>query len=744
MKFSTDRLDADSFSYLKAVEAAKGRGFHGVFVRRSAGWFEGPRAGWWLALLAGVALLALAAVLSLPMFLEKVDLKKPAYVQGGFVAVAAALVLTGVVRFRRKTDHVFTRSFLFADALHLWDVRPDILEAIELTDLDGLDGKHRYVNGRYDGSTVKLFFPSGSRTVWVVGQRTTEGLLGFLQVLAGLRRSADPTLQRIATSSPEFFGAAAVRLARDGNNADLSNIDPGVTLPTPRDDPRGAPASAGWAGVAGRWAAGAAVGAAAAFGLPVLNRQVMEEEYYARIPVNDTGDLSALEKYLALYPTGSHADEVRQALDDRWFARAAREARQSDSATRLKAYLADAANIRHRKDAEHALEELDDRLFDKIKDKDRIGLQAVDAYRASFPAGKHIGQLAEARDHRMFADAGRAAEQDDNPGPARAYLADTANIRHRDEAKKLVGKCYDAAIANLKIRAQGTEAKVDPDLFAAIIAMLDTLRNAPTPVVPVGFKATIDAEPKTAAQKALQKAQIDARLVEKPELKAVAARQPDGTPILSRGAVFDPEQIQRRERVILERLSAAVQKGVKDEILTLRAAEPGQVPVLEVAYHIAAQGNLYLYTVTESQAPGMPVAQNVKGLLRGYNVDWTITVRPPGADKTHVCKLGSVPASSLNYDSAPGDPDWAPYAIILYSGFYDLSARLIQNFALNPGPAPNAFSFNAVASNKPDPAPPFNPGAGLPVAPPQPGFPKVPQPGFPKMPKPGGFPFKPR
>src|SRR5262249_35842751 len=95
-----------------------------------------------------------------------------------------------------------------------------------------------------------------------------------------------------------------------------------------------------------------------------------------------------------------------------------------------------------------------------------------------------------------------------------------------------------------------------------------------------------------------------------------------------------------------------------------------------------------------------------------------------GTDKVHVCRLGSLPAANLNYEAAPNDPDWAPYAIILYSGFYDMSARMIRNFALDPGKAPNAFTFNAVASNKADP-PGLPPAPAPPV---RPGFPPIPVP----------------
>jgi hypothetical protein len=194
--------------------------------------------------------------------------------------------------------------------------------------------------------------------------------------------------------------------------------------------------------------------------------------------------------------------------------------------------------------------------------------------------------------------------------------------------------------------------------------------------------------------------------------------------------VFDPAQTARRESVILDRLRAVLQKAVKDDVMVLRPVPPGQKPALEVGYHVFAPGRLYLYTTT-----GAPGGDQIKGLLRGYEISWTITFLPPGAEEPFPCKLGSQPATNLNYDSQPGDPDWAPYAIILYSAFHDMSSRLIRGFALEPGQAPNAFSFAAVARHKSDD--PKQPQ----VPPPWPGLPKEPKrplwPGMPKRPQGG-------
>jgi hypothetical protein len=81
------------------------------------------------------------------------------------------------------------------------------------------------------------------------------------------------------------------------------------------------------------------------------------------------------------------------------------------------------------------------------------------------------------------------------------------------------------------------------------------------------------------------------------------------------------------------------------------------------------------------------------GLLRGYAIAWTVTVTPPGGQSI-VRELGSAPADSLRLEDSETAPDWAPYAVILYSAFHDFSSELILRFGLTPPPAPNVFTFD--------------------------------------------------
>jgi hypothetical protein len=199
--------------------------------------------------------------------------------------------------------------------------------------------------------------------------------------------------------------------------------------------------------------------------------------------------------------------------------------------------------------------------------------------------------------------------------------------------------------------------------------------------------------------------------------------------------------------VILDQLREALAKVLDADLLSLALAGPDDRGMIEIAYRVYAPGSLYLYVESQrgfgampedeadddddpaadrkddpaadrkddplvglKEPPGLPKlpripkpprlpkflrqrAKTVKGLVRGYKLDWTITFRTPGQEGEHVCRLPSSPGNQLKYDSEPGDPAWAPYAIMLHSGFVDMAVRLVKGFGLQADSPPNRYSF---------------------------------------------------
>src|SRR5262249_10292773 len=107
------------------------------------------------------------------------------------------------------------RSFLFADALHLWEVSPDEVSIIGLAFLSGASGSHRFADG-YRESALVLTFCDHSRSVVVHNQAGAELLLTFLQALIALRGSDG--LSQTSELPPGQLGALAHHLAVHGSS----------------------------------------------------------------------------------------------------------------------------------------------------------------------------------------------------------------------------------------------------------------------------------------------------------------------------------------------------------------------------------------------------------------------------------------------------------------------------------------------------------------------------------------------
>jgi hypothetical protein len=679
-------------------------------------------------------------------------------------------------------------AFLFADALHLWDVNAERVRALKLARLRDVEGYHETMEGCYLRSRVVLKFPEGNESVHLNRKEDAQEMLRFLGALIGFRNSNDESTRVLMSNSPALLGALARRLATTGSLGDLAGLDVGAAPPRPSRTPAPKTSSsfASLVRAALPWPAALGVAGLALVACPWLDHFLLDEHYYAAAAAETTARHDAVDRYLSRFPEGRHVQQVRDLRDDLRFDKAVREADQLQSPEPVHKYLADSSNVRHRDEAPERIQALHAAIFAKVKAGDPERPDLIDKYLERFPQGPHVQEARDLRDDRRFALAVRKAEREsdaaplreyladkDNtrhrdevprridevddsswarakasaadrwdvldkylsrfpqgrhaqeardlrddrrfafavsrsrekrgPSPLRDYLSDKSNTRHRSEAREQVAAAYDAAIRALKQRAMLTEANMDADVFGAFVALLEALKDVDRPVVTVGFKATQDPEPRTREQIYLEKQIYAFKLKDVPELARIEKQSAKKTAILPLGGVFDEEQTALREGVILERLRQAVEKVLGPDILSLEAAPPGQAPLLEVGYHTFASGRLYTYTSTQKTYDEYRLVREtteVKGLLRGYDVSWTITVRTPGKERVYQCKLGSEPATNLHYDSEVYDPDWAPYAIILYSAFFDMSSRLIQNFAIKPEPPPASYRFREVTGRK--------------------------------------------
>ena len=340
MDFRPGDLEPAVREYLAAVGRSAGRGFRGVYVPLG-------RRGAWVGAVFGVLLPAAAAALSHPVM----AFPGREAVQAVLAAIGTATLLFAMRRLLGRRSRSHLGDFVFVDALHLWEVRPGHVRATPISDAVSAAGPHNFFRGRYTGTDVTVSLASGTWSRRLRDRRGAERLMDFVNALATVRH--DPSG---AVPDPQTAGAVAERLAAGRTDLTIGPADLGPPLPTPSPDSAGAPP-----GRLPILAAAALTGAAVWWGVGPINERLRDDHLYAAATAPDAG-IGDLDAYLAELPAGLRADEIAAARDDRLFALG-----RAGGPGRLREYLADGRNTRHRAEARRTLDDLYRRAADRLR-----------------------------------------------------------------------------------------------------------------------------------------------------------------------------------------------------------------------------------------------------------------------------------------------------------------------------------------------------------------------------------------
>lgn len=331
MDFRPGDLEPAVREYLAAVGRSAGRGFRGVYVPLG-------RRGAWVGAACGVVLLSAAGALSHPL----AAFPGREAVQAVLAAIGTASLLFALRRLLGRWSRGHLGNFVFADALHVWEVRPGHVRAVPISDAVSATGPHNFFRGRYTGTDVTVTLPAGDWSRRLHDRRGAERLMDFVNALATVRH--DPSG---VVPDPQTAGAIAERLAAGRTDLAVGPADLGPPLPTPSPDTAGAPP-----GRLPILAAAALTGAAVWWGVGPINERLRDDHLYAAATAPDAG-IADLDAYLAELPAGLRADEIAADRDDRLFALG-----RAGGPGRLREYLADGRNTRHRAEARRALDDL--------------------------------------------------------------------------------------------------------------------------------------------------------------------------------------------------------------------------------------------------------------------------------------------------------------------------------------------------------------------------------------------------
>ncbi len=238
---------------------------------------------------------------------------------------------------------------------------------------------------------------------------------------------------------------------------------------------------------------------------------------------------------------------------------------------------------------------------------------------------------------------------------------------------------YKAALE--KVTKESSAEGTDPELRDAFAKILEDLAKAETADVHLAFtnKVQVEAPEGSDVMLEMQYADLDEPTRQKhPDAKKI---------VIEKGGAFNPDQDQKRRDTFVREFQGAMGKVFSSDLLGLLALSPGEDRkgklVLEVSSTIRREPTFYTYTNGGVFA----------GFLFKVVVDWTFRMFDREGNLLYETSTTSGPDQELEIDSQPGDPDWAPYSVMMDSAYYNYAGEVVRKFGLPPQAPKKKFKF---------------------------------------------------
>ncbi len=592
-----DLLDAATVGYLKKISTMPRADLPGVLARRNV-WFTPVL----LPLAAGIFCLRQAWTGLLPE-----SLYSGAVGEALWAAIGFTLCFVGLAGLLRRFGKKSPGRFVFLDGTYLWEVGLHRIRVMELSRVVGLQEKVYHMNGSPVQRRIVVQSSSGNPVELVSVGKCTREFMVFLKTCIDLRRrrnSSPPGIQPALFPFVDNRGGLAYLakklVGKVGQGSVQLKWSEVIEIPTPVFARRQK-----WMPA---WPLKCSCVCAAVFALGLLIaiplRPFLDEHYrFAAVNASSKRDLGTPEGYLAAYPNGKHADQVKIILDDRSY------------------------------------------------------FVAVEQHSAA---------------------------------ALRDYLSNASNVRHRDEAVIGIGRYYDEAVNHVRQLADAQAG--DKPLLQGLLALLENLKAKSSPIVYLGFVPHWTVTPDNAVA---QEGEANSGAVYMLNNADIQTLSETSLPI-DPSAAFTKGQVLRRQAIILQRVRDALSRILSTDLIDLEPGRNADNCEIIIVYDIHPAGRLRLYTrQTQTIAYSTSFDSQIKtvGLLRDYEISWQVRLRPQISGPVYEFSVTSSPGQSLRMTSSANDPAWAPYAVTLYSTFYDFSDELIESAGLAAPPAPTQFRF---------------------------------------------------
>ena len=226
------------------------------------------------------------------------------------------------------------------------------------------------------------------------------------------------------------------------------------------------------------------------------------------------------------------------------------------------------------------------------------------------------------------------------------------------------------------------------EAFGAVLTDLSRARDSN---VYVSFQNTANLAPPKDFDKMIKEFQRDPQvLVDFPKGNA---------PVIDPGNAFSPAFDNKRRQTFLAAMTESFGQVFDGQLLTLvpldKGADKKGKIVIEVTSAIVRDNDVFLYTSSDTGV------KKLVGFLMSFQVEWTFQLIDRNGKVLYKAKPAISRPSDAKFDTGPGDPDWAPYSVMMDSAYYNYSREVTGRFGLVPPPKKDYFVYSGADSAPP-------------------------------------------
>jgi hypothetical protein len=264
----------------------------------------------------------------------------------------------------------------------------------------------------------------------------------------------------------------------------------------------------------------------------------------------------------------------------------------------------------------------------------------------------------------------------------------------REDAVKALTGMYEEGKKRMFAPAKGgaaAEFPVDNALREAFGVVLTDLARARDANVYVSFQNTANLDPPKDFDKLIKEIRREPQ---------VLADFPKGdAPVIDPGNAFSPSFDKKRRGTFLAAMTESFGQVFDGQLLTLVPLEKGDDKkgklVIEVTSSIVRENDVFLYTSSDTGV------KKLVGFLMSFEVEWNFRLLDRNGKELYKAAAAVSKPSDAKFDTGPGDPDWAPYSVMMDSAYYNYSREVTGRFGLEPPPKKAYFVYSGADAQPP-------------------------------------------